>query len=162
MRYEGAASLMLDEADLRRLKPGDKLGHQMGAFVKQLPEDRRRMIYIADSFQGPPMFSAPRIKMCNDHALNRSEETWINFNDRAWMVTTEVRGVRPTELYEPSGRGTESRIELFFEPDSTAFTLPIRSSWSAMDARLKIERLKGTPHHEQEMIVEWYSQDEID
>jgi hypothetical protein len=114
MQHEGAACLRADEADLRALKPGDELGRQLIAFISQLPEDRRRMIYIPDSFQRPPMFSSPRILKSTDHTLDRSTEmwVWVNFNDRAWMMTAEVRGVRPTELYEPSDRGTTSLIKL--------------------------------------------------
>jgi hypothetical protein len=160
MRYEGAACLTAGEADLRALKPGDKLGYQLITFIRQLPEDRRRMIYIADTFQGPPMFNSPRILKSADHTLDRSTEMWVNFNDRAWMMTAELKGLRPTELYEPSARGTTFPIEIHFEPESKTLTMHTRSSWSIMDLRIQIEQQKGVSHHEQEMIVEWCDQEE--
>ena len=98
LRYEGAAWLTADEDGLCNLKPEDKIEHQLLEFVRQLPEDRRKMIYIADSLHGPPMFSSPRIKKCNGHVPNKFEELWVNFNEREWMMTVEVRGVRSTEL----------------------------------------------------------------
>ena len=51
MRYEGAACLTVDEADRDALAPGDELGHKLVTFIEQLPADRRKLIYIADSFQ---------------------------------------------------------------------------------------------------------------
>ena len=51
MRYEGAASLTVDKADRDALAPGDELGHKLVTFIEQLPADRRKLIYIADSFQ---------------------------------------------------------------------------------------------------------------
>jgi hypothetical protein len=37
----------------------------------------------------------------------------------------------------------------------------ILSPWSIMDLRIQIEQEKRVPHHEQEMIVEWCSQEVI-
>ena len=155
MRYEGAACLTADKTDREALAPEDELGNILITFIEQLPADRRKLVYVADSFQKPPSFSTPRILRSNDHTLDRSEEMWVNFNDRVWMMTNELGGVRPTELYEPGRRGAVSQVTVDYEPDRGTLTMDIRSQWSVMDLRLQIEHLKGVPHHEQEIVVEW-------